>query len=1131
MALALVSAIAAVNAVSVGPGTTGGFEADGNLPVNVAGSSDWTTVSVTPVVDDTLDTGFQGSSKEEEPAGWVCNTGGADPPKGDILHVYANLTLVPSPTGAFLNLAFVRASGLGDTHLNFEFNKQTTPPPPAATGPCPINRSVNDFLLTYDFPGGSDPANIRAWTWNGSHWVEHALQAGDATAATNAGTITDSLSGNISVAAREFGELSLNLLAAGLEGIVGCPANSAVVNVRSRSSESITSALQDKLPTTSFSLSTCGSVLLHKVDDHVPAHPLAGATFGLYANPTATGSAMATCLSAADGTCRFDSVAPGNYSVKEISAPAGYTADPSVRTLTVTTGAQTELTAPFVDPRDTGYLRIVKQLRDESGAIVTPADPHALDGTSFAVYRDANHNSSMDAGEQAALWPAETTPAACTITGGAGHCDTGPLPTGAYRVHETVAPTGTTAGPDVNATVSKGTAGTPTTVTYVNVVHPLNIGLVKSGPPAAHVGDVITYTFSATTSGPRLHGIALVDLAPTGCTGPISGPTGDNGDGFLVSTETWQWTCTHTITGADPDPLPNSARVSGIDDFGRSVDATADHLVDILKPAIHIVKSGASSAHEGDVVTYSFAVTNTGDTALTGVEVTDDRLGTVGTIGSLAIGATTTLTKNFTIPAGDAVDNIATACGDDPLQREVCDDDSHHLVVIHPGIHIVKSGASSAHEGDVVTYSFAVTNTGDVPLTGVDVTDDRLGTVGTIGSLAIGATTTLTKNFTIPAGDAVDNTATACGDDPLQREVCDDDTHHLVVIHPSVTIVKSGASSAHEGDVVFYTFLVTNTGDVPLTKVVVTDDILGTVGVPVSLAVGGSTTLTMEYTVPAGAAVDNTATACGDDPLELEVCDDDSHHLVVIHPGIDVVKSGPATAHVGDVVTYSFAVTNTGDVALTNVAVTDDKLGAIGTIESLAVGATTTLTKDFTVPAGDAVDNVVTACGDDPLELEVCGDDDHHLVVIHPAIEVVKSAVASANAGDVVTYSFAVTNTGDVALTNVAVTDDKLGAIGTIPSLAVGATTTLTKAFTVPAGVASVTNIATACGDDPLTVEVCDTDDHVLSVIAVLGEEIVRGEELPRTGLETTGRLLGTALLVMTACLYGRIRRRVITGR
>src|SRR5438093_449409 len=65
--------------------------------------------------------------------------------------------------------------------------------------------------------------------------------------------------------------------------------NFGYINVRSRSSgESVSSSIQDKLPTTAVDLSTCGSITVHKVDDHVPPHALAGAEFGLFTNDAAT---------------------------------------------------------------------------------------------------------------------------------------------------------------------------------------------------------------------------------------------------------------------------------------------------------------------------------------------------------------------------------------------------------------------------------------------------------------------------------------------------------------------------------------------------------------------------------------------------------------------------------------------------------------------------------------------------------------------------------------------------------------------------------------------------------------------------------------------------------------------------
>jgi hypothetical protein len=726
------------------------------------------------------------------------------------------------------------------------------------------------------------------------------------------------------------------------------------------------------------------TIVLHKTDDHQPANNLPGAVFGLWAGSSVVGNPGQNCTSQADGTCTFSNVDAGTYTIHEVSAPAGYSPDPSTVTVTVAAGDTKDIAQPFVDPRDTGWARIVKVLQDGSGAPVTVADKHVLDGAAFVLYSDKNNNKALDAGETAKLWPDDSKDAACTISGGTGQCDVGPVLPGAYRVHETATPPNMTTGPDVDVTVVKSTSANPVIVNYANIVGSLDINLVKSGPTLAHVGDTFTYTFDATTNGPKLHNIQLAELAPNRCTTAITPATGDtNSNGFLEKGETWHWTCTHTVTAGDPNPLPNTAKVTGTDDFGRLVSATDDHTVIIIHPAIKVEKSGPATAHEGDTVTYSFKVTNTGDAALSDVKVTDDKLGDIGTIALLSAGDSQTLTKDFSVPAGTSVDNTVTACGIDPLSLKVCDDDHHHLVIVHPGITVVKTGPATAHVGDVVTYSFKVTNTGDNALTNVQITDDKLGSIGTIASLAVNESKTLTKDFTVPNVAAVDNTVTACGFDPLSLKVCDDDHHHLVTIHPAIKVEKSGPAEAHEGDTVTYTFKVTNTGDVALTNVTVVDDKLGSVGTISSLDVGASTTLTKDFTIPSpSTSVDNTVTACGTDPLSVKVCDDDHHHLTPKHPAITVVKSGPANATAGQTVTYTFKVTNTGDIDLTNVQVTDDKLGSIGTIASLPIGASTTLTKDFTVPSGlTAVDNTVTACGTDTLSLQVCATDHHHMDV------------------------------------------------------------------------------------------------------------------------------------------------------
>src|SRR4051794_18383399 len=435
-------------------------------------------------------------------------------------------------------------------------------------------------------------------------------------------------------------------------------------------------------------------IVLHKTDDHQPPNPLPGAVFGLWAGNTTAGNPIANCTSQADGTCTFDNLDAGTYTTHETSAPAGYSPDPATVTVTVALGETKDVTQPFIDPRDTGWARIVKVLKDGNGNPVAVADKHVLDGAAFVLYSDKNNSGALDAGETVKLWPNDAQDAVCTISGGTGQCDIGPVLPGAYRVHETATPPNMTTGPDVNATVVKSTQANPVVVNYANIVGDLNINLIKDGPALAHVGDTFTYTFDATTNGPKLHNIQLAELAPNRCTTAISGPTGDsNSNGFLEKGETWHWTCDHTVTAGDPNPLPNSAKVTGTDDFSRQVSATDDHSVIIIHPAIKVEESGPATAHEGDSVTYTFKVTNIGDVALSGVTLNDDKLGVVGTtIPMLSAGDSQTFTKDFTTPVGSSVDNTATTCGTDPLSKQVCDDDHHHLVIVHPGITIVKSG-------------------------------------------------------------------------------------------------------------------------------------------------------------------------------------------------------------------------------------------------------------------------------------------------------------------------------------------------------------------------------------------------------------------------------------------------------
>ena len=144
----------------------------------------------------------------------------------------------------------------------------------------------------------------------------------------------------------------------------------------------------------------------------------------------------------------------------------------------------------------------------------------------------------------------------------------------------------------------------------------------------------------------------------------------------------------------------------------------------------------------GDVINYQMLVTNTGNTALDNVQVSDPLLtnetfvsGDTDADGRLDVSETWTYTGSYTVTQADLdgegnagsdhdIDNTATATADNTPS----DDDSEQVpLVYNPALNIEKAVYPSSQvarfEGDVITYQITVDNTGNVSLTGVTVTD------------------------------------------------------------------------------------------------------------------------------------------------------------------------------------------------------------------------------------------------------------------------------------------------------------------------------------------------------------------------------------------------------------------------
>lgn len=369
---------------------------------------------------------------------------------------------------------------------------------------------------------------------------------------------------------------------------------------------------------------------------------------------------------------------------------------------------------------------------------------------------------------------------------------------------------------------------------------------------------------------------------------------------------------------------------------------------------------------------------------------------------------------------------------------------------------------------------------------------------------------------------------------------------------PAIALIKTADVSALStppaiGDTITYRFTVTNTGDQTLSNITLSDTLPGIVvsGGPIaSLAPGASDSSTFRATYRISQAdldatrVTNSATVTGTDPLDRPITDTsgttntDNTPLstpLASAPAIALVKtddsSGLGTpATLGQTIQYRFAVTNTGNVTLTNVTLADSLPGVAlsgGPIASLAPGATdtTTFTGSYNLTQADLdlgrVENSAVVTGapvaGPPNVSDTSGTSNSNdtptvtLVNQRAAITLVKSVddsrfeSVSATAGQTLNYSFAVTNTGLQTLTNITLTDPLPGVViagGPIASLAPGATdsATFTGSYTITASdvaAGELSNTATVTGtfNDRGTSRTVTDDDSAKAVLVPVNAE------------------------------------------
>nr|WP_221401493.1 DUF11 domain-containing protein [Paenibacillus phyllosphaerae] len=697
-----------------------------------------------------------------------------------------------------------------------------------------------------------------------------------------------------------------------------------------------------------------------------------------------------------------------------------------------------------------------------------------------------------------------------------------------------------------SATSASNTTVTPVTQPQIAVVKSANTN-------NATQGDTVVYTLTVSNTGNLPASVVLTDTIPAGTTFtensvivngfPIPGVSPATGIdiGTLAAGGTTVVSFSVVITSLpSPQQLSNfgTATYTFTPPDGRLLSGSAVSntvTFPVSAPNVGVVLSTTSTAVTiGDTIVYTAVVTNSGIEAINNVQFTaltppgtSFIPGTVtvnGTpiqgaspiggipISSIPAGGSVTITFNYavnSVPAPPVIDNTGTVTFTSGAFSGLTNSNTVSTPVYQPVISVVKSAnTSNASVGQTVTYNLAVTNSGNYPATitltdniptgtsfvpnsvlyngsPLPGTDPITGIPG--GTLAAGQTANIMFSVVIdfmPTPQQLSNQAIAASSYTLPdgrtfNQSSPSNTVTFPVSAPNAVVVKSTPSTAVSiGDTVTYTTTITNSGIASITNVLFTDPIpAGSAFVANSLTVDGvprqganpatgvtidaiapGVTVTVVFNVtvtslPTPAQLNNQSSVTFTSGTFSGVTFSNIVTTPIYQPILNAVKTGnTSNATVGDTVTYTVTITNTGNfgaaVTLTDtipagtsfvensVIVNNQPVPGVNPSTGIPLGiVATSASVSFSVlidslPSGQVLLNQASAtfAYTLPDSRTLGGSLQSNLLSIPvsaPNIAVVKTSnVPNAVVGDTITYTITVTNSGIAPVTNVVTIDN-----------------------------------------------------------------------------------------------------------
>jgi uncharacterized repeat protein (TIGR01451 family) len=430
-----------------------------------------------------------------------------------------------------------------------------------------------------------------------------------------------------------------------------------------------------------------------------------------------------------------------------------------------------------------------------------------------------------------------------------------------------------------------------------------------------------------------------------------------------------------------------------------------------LAPSLNVLKDGPTTAEINSSVEFTITVSNDGDETATGVTLVDqvpDGLTYVsatpaGTasgskvtwnLGTLVKGASSQITAKFTAAkAGDWINKV-TATSNEGITAE---DTAPIEVTGAPVLAITKTGTASLTKGKQATYTITVTNNGNIAAENTVVTDtipsglsytssSPAATVSgstvtwNAGTLAVGASKTYLITLNADTVGKYTNLAAATASNAAKVEA----TAPVEVVAPKVpniTITKNGASLIYLNQTGVFNITVKNTGETPLTNVVVKDTLpanLTYVSSSPSGTVSGKTVTWAFASLAVGASEDITITCRGN---ALGAYTNPVNVTTTEGPTDTASKSGEVTAKtgmtmqitdttdpiaVGSQTTYQITITNQSAVTVHNTVLTVELptgvsyVSATGATAPTVSGQTVTFAAVSTLGAGQSLSYSIT---------------------------------------------------------------------------------------------------------------------------------------------------------------------------